>query len=87
MKRVKSLITIKYIDGIKIYDYSNNRKNVFGEYIILPNHSHGIIIIQNIVGVDPCVDPGQNKISNNIHKINCNGRTQSEGPPLRFPTP
>lgn len=27
---------------------------------VRPNHAHAIIIIQNIVGVDPCVDPEQN---------------------------
>jgi REP element-mobilizing transposase RayT len=44
------------------------------EYIVMPNHIHGIIIIKNIVGVDPRVDPIQNNISTGNRKINHNGR-------------
>ncbi len=47
----------------KIFEKYDNVS--IGEYIIMPNHIHGII---NIVGVDPCIDPlqnNQNKIYNN----------------------
>jgi len=45
------------------------------EHTVMPNHAHAIIIIQNIVGVDPRVDPGQNN-----NKISVSGRTQGSAP-------
>ena len=45
------------------------------EHIVMPNHAHAIIIIQNIVGIDPRVDPGQNN-----NKISVSGRTQGSAP-------
>ncbi len=45
------------------------------EHIVMPNHIHVIIIIQNIVGADPRVDPKQNN-----NKISINGRTQRSAP-------
>ena len=45
------------------------------EYIIMPNHIHGII---NIVGVDPCVDPIQ---KDKIY-VNHNGRTHRSAPTI-----
>ena len=29
------------------------------KHIVMPNHAHAIIIIRNIVGVDPRIDPNQ----------------------------
>ena len=62
-------------------------KNIsIDEYIIMPNHIHGIINI--VVGADLCVRPNQcigpeqNNISNNIHKINHNGRTHRSAPTI-----
>ncbi len=43
------------------------------EFIIMPNHIHGII---NIVGVDRCVDPIQD------NKINYSGRTRRSAPTI-----
>ncbi|MCP4653419.1 MAG: hypothetical protein GY858_08580 [Candidatus Omnitrophica bacterium] len=61
-------------------DVPNQYNNIErGQYIITPNHVHGII---NIVGVDLCVDPDKNKISNDDHKINHNGRTQGSAPTI-----
>ena len=44
------------------------------EHIVMPNHAHAIIIIQNAVGVDPRVDPEQN------NKILVSGRAQGPAP-------
>jgi len=58
----------RHFEGIKL-----------DEYIVMPNHIHGII---NIVGVDRCVDPNQyvDRIQNN--KINHNGRTHRSAPTI-----
>lgn len=50
------------------------------EYIIMPNHVHGII---NIVGADRCVCPNQcaGPLQNNI-KISNNGRTRRSAPTI-----
>lgn len=57
----------------KIFETYQNTLN--DEFIIMPNHLHGII---NIVGVDPCVDPIQN---NKIYD-NHNGRTHGSAPTI-----
>jgi len=57
------------------------------EYIIMPNHTHGII---NIVGVDLCIDPIQNNqnilIKNNDHE-NDNYERKYSFAPSRDNTP
>jgi len=50
-----------------------------GQYIIMPNHIHGII---NIVGVDRCVDPLKNNKLTDNHELNHNGRTHRSAPTI-----
>jgi len=51
----------------------NYFRSQIDEYVVMPNHIHGII---NIVGVDPRVDP----IKNNNLPDNHNGQTQGSAP-------
>jgi REP element-mobilizing transposase RayT len=49
----------------------NHFKNIkIDEYIIMPNHIHGILIINNMVGADRCVRPIDNKNGPNDKKNN-----------------
>lgn len=52
------------------------------QHIVMPNHIHAIIIIQNVVGVDPRVDPETNNESYDNNKLNHSGRTQGSAPTI-----
>jgi putative transposase len=61
----------------KMFRTYQNR--IIDEYIIMPNHIHGII---NIVGGNPCVAPMQNEKLGNNQKISNNGRTHGSAPTI-----
>jgi putative transposase len=46
--------------------FQTYKNTVMDEYVIMPNHIHGIIIL---VGADPCIGPLQNNIIDNKNHI------------------
>ena len=62
-------------------ELKNKFKNIdLDEYVIMPNHIHGIIVINNPVGADLCVRP-TNTNKTNIHPISNKGA--QAGAPLQ----